>query len=93
MLSDTKNRDLHRDLESTTPREVVDNRTGVAAGPAMQGTVARSRLHEQPLVSLGERAANLVSEALCDLDPVLAALRRTLTRVTRREDHASLVDP
>ncbi|MCC6904104.1 MAG: ParB N-terminal domain-containing protein [Polyangiaceae bacterium] len=52
----------------------------------------QARLHERPLTTLGAKAADLVATALSDLDPILAALIRTIGRVTQKESHASLVD-
>jgi ParB-like chromosome segregation protein Spo0J len=47
-----------------------------------------ARLLATPLLALGPQAAEIVAEGLVALTPILTALGRTVTRVTRREDAA-----
>lgn len=50
----------------------------------------QARLHETPLATLGGGVAEVVSDVLRELRPVLVALTHTLERITEDKQHVSL---
>lgn len=73
-----------------TPRTAAELVLSDAHAVSRLGARLQARLHEAPLVALDDGVREVVTTALGELRPVLAALLRTLERITEKESYGTL---